>query len=66
MSSITLHGASLYFGMPVSNVFNAAIASLGRAVAFDGGARERLLDMASAYESTQPSFASDLRSAAAR
>ena len=61
MSSITLHGASLYFGMVAPTPLRSALEALNRFVARRSDINEQLLERAARYEQTQPSYADDLR-----
>jgi hypothetical protein len=62
MSSITLHGVSLYLGNSLATALRpgALLANLRT----PSTARERLLDLADDYAHSQSSYAEDLRASA--
>jgi hypothetical protein len=64
ISPITLHGASLYFGINAASPLRAALAALTGFTARRHTINEQLLERAARYEATQPSYADDLRACA--
>ena len=64
MSSITLHGASLFLSKHVAGALRTAGGSSAHALTGAASTREHLLDLASGYEHTQSSYSEDLRASA--
>lgn len=66
MSSMTLHGVSLYLSNRLSGALRPATGALLANLRAPSDARERLLARADRYAETQSSYAEDLRASAAR
>jgi hypothetical protein len=64
MSSITLHGASLFFGTMRPDSAHTPSPASALSTAAVQAAREQLLARAAGYEPHQPSYAADLRASA--
>ncbi len=64
MSSMTLHGVSLYLSNGLASALRPATGALLANLRTPSGSRERLLALADRYAHTQPSYADDLRASA--